>query len=63
MVVRAFESPARAKNLVTQGLVDTPRILVSCRLQKSEIHVFMSIDMVCRLERNTGLFVCTCVCL
>ena len=51
--VRAFENPARAKNRLTQGLVDTPRILVSCQFQNSEIHVFMSIDMVCRLKRNT----------
>ena len=37
--MRAFDGPARAeraKNCLTQGLVDTPRISVSCRFQKSK---------------------------
>ena len=51
--MRAFESPARANNRLTQGLVDTPINLVlcvdsmsrksmfSCRLTWYMIHIFM----------------------
>jgi len=43
------------QNRLTQGLVGNPRILVSSRFQKSKTHVFMSIDMVCRLKKITGV--------
>jgi hypothetical protein len=39
--VRALQGP---RTVLHRGVFDTPRILVSCRFQKSEIHVFMSID-------------------
>jgi len=35
------------------GACRQPQILVSCRFQKSKTHVFMSIDMVCRLKKIT----------
>jgi hypothetical protein len=60
--VRAFDGPVRAKNRLTQGLVNTPRISVSCRFQNSKIRVFMSIDMACRLNRNADTYMCTYKC-
>jgi hypothetical protein len=53
VVWRAFERP---QNRFTQGLVGNPRILVSCRFQKSKTHVFMSIDMVRRLKKITAAY-------
>jgi len=54
----------------TQGLIDTPKSLISYRFQISETHVFISIDMVyCIIGGlclpkflRTNLFAFLCVC-
>ena len=53
--VRAFDGPLRATEPFYTGARRHSRILVSCRFQKSKTHVFMSIDMVCRLKKITGV--------
>jgi len=40
------------QNRFTQGLIDTPKSLISCRFQISETHVFISIDMVYRTYKT-----------
>jgi len=56
-----LKGSARAKDRLSQGLVNTPRFLVSCRFQKSKVHVFMSIDMVCRLNKTLFYFLTLCI--
>ena len=58
------------QNRFTQGLIDTPKSLISYRFQISETHVFISIDMVyCIIGGlclpkflRTNLFAFLCVC-
>jgi hypothetical protein len=52
VVCEAFKGPLRATKLFYTGARRHPQNLCFISILKSEIHVFMSIDMVCRLKKK-----------